>query len=232
MAHRKIIEKNLTEVRAKIAEYERKYSRVGQVQLIAVSKTKTSEAISACVNLEQKSFGENYLQEAMDKIQELKHLDLDWHFIGDLQSNKTKEVAENFNWMHTVHRDKIARRLNSQRPENLAPLNVCIEVNIDDEASKSGISASQVLDFAGTLIEYKNLKLRGLMCIPRPRNNFAQDREVFARMQDIFVNLQKAYPQEQIDSLSMGMSGDLEAAIAEGATMVRIGTQIFGERDY
>lgn len=232
MAHRKIIEKNLAEVKEKIAEYERKYSRVGQVQLIAVSKTKPSEAISACVNSGHKSFGENYLQEAMEKIQALNHLELDWHFIGDLQSNKTKEVAENFNWFHTLHRDKIARRLNTQRPEQLAPLNICIEVNIDEEASKSGISASQVLDFAATLIDYKNLKLRGLMCIPRPRNNFEQDREVFARMKKLFLSLQKAYPQEQIDSLSMGMSGDLEAAIAEGATMVRIGTQIFGERDY
>lgn len=232
MTHRKIIEKNLLDVKAKIAELEKKYQRVGQVELLAVSKTKPAQEVLACVGAGQVDFGENYLQDAMEKIQALAHLNLNWHFIGDLQSNKTKQVAENFNWFHTLHREKIARRLNSQRPKNLEPLNFCIEVNIDEEESKSGLSASQVLNFAANLVDFKNLKLRGLMCIPKEREDFAQQRQVFAQMRELFLQLQAKFPQQKIDTLSMGMSGDLEAAIAEGATIVRIGTDIFGARNY
>lgn len=231
MPHRKIIENNLAGVLARIKEYENKYSRQGEVKLLAVSKTKPIEDVLICAQAGQISFGENYIQDAMDKIQALGHLNLDWHFIGDLQSNKTKQVAENFAWFHTLHREKIAKRLDSQLPDNKAPLNICIEVNIDAEANKSGIGVDEVLDFAQTLQKYKNLKLRGLMCIPKAREDFAEQRQAFARMREIFLQLKQKLPRETIDTLSMGMSNDLEAAIAEGATLVRVGTDIFGARN-
>jgi len=200
------------------------------VRLLGVSKRQSAAAIRQAYHAGLKDFGENYLQEALKKMDELADLPLHWHFIGSLQRNKTKEVAERFDWIHSLDRLKIAQRLSDQRPSSLPPLRVCIQVNIDGERSKAGLAPDEVCSLAQDISNLPGLQLRGLMAIPSPE--FGRDglESAFARMGELFKKLQKQLPDQQIDSLSMGMSADLELAIAAGSTMVRIGTDIFGER--
>lgn len=201
-------------------------------RLLAVSKTKPAELIRQAWQLGQREFGENYLQEALEKQTQLADLDdIVWHFIGPLQSNKTRAVAEHFAWVHSVDREKIARRLNEQRPKNLPPLNVCLQVNISAEPSKSGVSLEALPDLAREVANLPNLRLRGLMAIPAPANSLTEQRRSFARLRHALEQLQQALPETPLDTLSMGMSDDLEAAVQEGATLVRLGTAIFGARE-
>jgi pyridoxal phosphate enzyme (YggS family) len=198
------------------------------VRLIAVSKTQPAEAIRAVAALGQTDFAENYLQEALPKLAELADLPLTWHFIGQLQGNKTRAIAEHFHWVHTLDRERIAVRLNEQRSVHAAPLNVCIQVSLEDEPGKGGISKTDLAALARIVAELPRLRLRGLMCIPPPREGFEAQRQLFAELADCARELrEQGMP---LDTLSMGMSGDLEAAVAAGATCVRIGTAIFGDR--
>lgn len=210
-------------------------------QVLAVSKTKPATLVRAAWQSGQRAFGENYLQEALDKQQALSDLtDIEWHFIGPIQSNKTRAIAEHFTWVHTVEREKVARRLSEQRPGELAPLEVCLQVNISGEASKAGVAPQQLLALAETVIALPGLRLRGLMAIPAPCSTAASETErraPFRQLRELLEQLQTrfpaaSYPQARLDTLSMGMSADLEAAVAEGATLVRLGTAIFGARDY
>ena len=198
------------------------------VRLLAVSKTFTAERVREAAASGQRDFGENYAQEAQEKIAALRDLPLCWHFIGPIQSNKTRLIAEQFDWVHSVDREKIARRLSEQRPADRAPLDICIEVNVSGEASKGGVAPAAVATLARSIGGLPGLRLRGLMAIPEPTSDMALQRRRFAQLRE----LQSALAREGIvlDTLSMGMSADLEAAIAEGATMVRVGTAIFGER--
>ncbi|PSL13941.1 hypothetical protein CLV44_110122 [Marinobacterium halophilum] len=200
------------------------------VQLLAVSKTRSADEIRELHACGQTAFGENYLQEALDKIDALRDLPLEWHFIGPIQSNKTRTIAEHFDWVHSVDRLKVARRLSEQRPDHLPPLNICLQVNISGEASKSGCAPEALPELARTVAALPNLRLRGLMAIPEAETDPARQRAIFAqvRAQLAALHLEGTQP----DTLSMGMSGDLEAAIAEGATIVRIGTALFGPRQY
>ena len=198
------------------------------VQLIAVSKAQPADAIRAVAALGQTDFAENYLQEALPKLAALADLSLTWHFIGQLQANKTRAVAEHFHWVHTLDRERIAVRLNEQRSVHAPPLNVCIQVSLEDEPGKGGISKTDLAALARRVLELPRLQLRGLMCIPPPREGFEAQRQLFAELADCAQELrEQGMP---LDTLSMGMSGDLEAAVAAGATCVRIGTAIFGER--
>ncbi|QCU90844.1 YggS family pyridoxal phosphate-dependent enzyme [Thiomicrorhabdus sediminis] len=227
----KALQNNYEKVKQRIEEACNKYrSSSDCVQLLAVSKTKPIEMVNTIAELGQKHFGENYVQEALEKIDQRP--DLIWHFIGPIQSNKTRPIAENFNWVHSVDRLKIAQRLNDQRPDDKGKLNILLEVNISQQATKSGFSANELSDALKQIATMDNLQVRGLMAIPQPSSDFNQQRQTFAAMQQLLVDLQQEFPELQLDTLSMGMSGDLEAAIAEGATIVRIGTDIFGARDY
>ncbi|QQX81541.1 YggS family pyridoxal phosphate-dependent enzyme [Shewanella sp. KX20019] len=202
------------------------------VQLLAVSKTKPNSQIVAAYAAGQRRFGENYVQEGEAKVNSLSgdYPDIEWHFIGPLQSNKTKVVASLFDWMHTVAREKIAIRLNEQRPENMPALNVCIQVNISQELSKSGVRGADVFALAKLINALPNLNLRGLMAIPSANvDNITATSELVA-LQKLYLLLQQQYPS--VDTLSVGMSNDLELAVAHGSTMVRIGSAIFGARDY
>lgn len=224
---------NLTDTIAKlqqgISQCEEKYQRkAGSVQLMAVSKTQSADKVRAAAATGLIHFGENYLQEALDKQQQLQDLNLCWHFIGPIQSNKTRSIAEHFDWVHSVDRLKIARRLSEQRPASLAPLNICLQLNVNNEASKSGIALSELNEFAGAVALLPNLSLRGLMAIPEASKKTEQQRENFAKVRAAFEQLKQQHPT--LDTLSMGMSGDYPAAIAEGSTFVRIGTQLFGAR--
>jgi len=198
------------------------------VQLLAVSKTQPTEIIRQVAEAGQRYFGENYLQEALTKINSLKDLQLVWHFIGPIQSNKTRDIAANFDWVQTVERLKIAQRLDNQRPSNLGKLNICIQVNIDNEATKSGIAATALFELAEKISQLNNLRLRGLMIIPTNTDDPLQQQHSFQKAQLLFRQLTEIYPS--VDTLSMGMSGDMALAIAEGSTMVRIGTALFGMR--
>ncbi|MDH3355330.1 MAG: YggS family pyridoxal phosphate-dependent enzyme [Chromatiales bacterium] len=200
----------------------------GSVQLLAVSKTRSAEAIREMVALGQLAYGENYLQEALQKIEALKDLSIEWHFIGPIQSNKTKPIAENFAWVHSVDRFKIAQRLSDQRPPGMPPLNICIQVNVSGEESKSGCTLDELGEFAEKTAKLPNIRLRGLMAIPQSSGDFDEQRKPFAQLREATERLNKE--GYQLDTLSMGMSGDLDAAVAEGATMVRIGTALFGPR--
>ena len=198
------------------------------VTLIAVSKTKPADAIKAVYDTGQRDFGENYVAEAIEKMSILEPLDICWHFLGPLQSNKTRLVATHFDWIHSVDRIKIAKRLNEQRPDGLPPLNVCLQVNIPTEPTKSGVaSEAELLDLALAVSEMDRLALRGVMAIPAPASDLEQQRAQFKRIAQLL-----SIPDlpTQMKELSMGMSGDMEAAVAEGATIVRIGTDIFGAR--
>lgn len=224
------IAEHIKEVRNEIAQVCLTHQRAPQsVRLIAVSKTKPIELIQAAYEAGQQDFGENYVQEAVAKIQHLHELAITWHFIGPIQSNKTRDIAENFAWVHSLDRDKIARRLAAQRPADMPPLNVLIQVNIDDEESKSGVSVEQVMTLAAQINELPSLCLRGLMTIPRATDDSHQTHASFSAMQRLFFALQAQY--KQVDTLSMGMSADWPLAVASGATMVRIGTAIFGTRE-
>ena len=198
------------------------------VQLLAVSKTHPSLSLREMYAVGQRSFGENYLQEALDKIQTLKDLNIEWHFIGHVQRNKTKSLAEHFDWVHGVDRLIIAERLSSQRAEHAADLNICLQVNIDHQQTKDGCQPEDVAELVQTISRLPKLKLRGIMVIPAPEH-----AEAFEAAKTLFdaVKAQHAHP-EQWDTLSMGMSSDLDAAIAAGSTIVRIGTALFGARDY
>ena len=198
------------------------------VRLVAVSKTFPAETVRAAAAAGQRDFGENYLQEALAKMQALADLPLVWHFIGPIQSNKTRAIAEAFQWVHSVDREKIAARLSEARPAHLPPVKVCIEVNVSGEASKSGVAPDALAALARRVAALPRLALRGLMAIPEPTPDQAQQRRSFRAVRELKDALvREGFP---LDTLSMGMSADLEAAIAEGATLVRVGTAIFGER--
>lgn len=202
----------------------------GTVQLLAVSKTFPIEAVDAVAACGQKAFGENYAQEGIEKA--LARPSLEWHFIGPIQSNKTRGIAEHFSWVHTLDRLKIAERLSAQRPIDQPPLQVCVQVNISDEASKSGCAPADTLALCQAIATYPNLRLRGLMAIPEATDNPTVQRRHFAALRSLMATINAADPSLQLDTLSMGMSDDLEAAIAEGATIVRVGSAIFGQRTY
>ena len=199
------------------------------VRLIAVSKTRTINEILTLVRLGQKDFGENYVQEALDKMTGLADEDITWHFIGPIQKNKTKLIAQHFDWVHSVDREIIASRLNEQRPGNMPPLNICIQVNIDNEESKFGIDSNDLLTLAEQIRALPNLNLRGLMTIPSAKHDYSEQCRTFSKMRDLLALLQQQ--GYDVDTLSMGMTNDYEAAIASGSTMVRIGTAIFGPRN-
>lgn len=227
------ISNNIVAIQEKIANASIKAQRQGEVQLLAVSKTKPVSLIKQAFAQGLSHFGENYVQESVEKIQQIK-LDRDfnrpiyWYFIGPLQSNKTRPVAENFDWVQSVDRLKIAQRLNQQRPDHLPILNICLQVNISGEKSKSGTTLSQVMELASQVQDLPRLKLRGIMAIPQNSNDPQIVEQQFSALHQIYQQLQKHYPD--IDTLSMGMSGDLESAVKCGSTMVRIGTDIFGAR--
>lgn len=225
---------NLAQVRDKISAAATRCGRASEeITLLAVSKTKPASAIADAIEAGQHAFGENYVQEGVDKIrffQEQGKTDLQWHFIGPLQSNKSRLVAEHFDWCHTIDRLRIASRLNDQRPEALPPLNVLIQVNISDENSKSGIALEELDALAADVAALPRLTLRGLMAIPAPEPSYERQFAVAQQMAVTFEALKARY--ETVDTLSLGMTDDMEAAIAAGSTMVRIGTAIFGARDY
>jgi len=202
------------------------------VSLLAVSKTFDAQTVLALAALGQRAFAESYLQEALDKISccasERPDPPLEWHFIGPIQSNKTRPIAETFSWVHSIERDKIARRLSEQRPAGLPPLNVCVQVNVSGEASKSGCAPHEALALASAVATMPGLRLRGVMAIPEPTPDSAHQRAQFAAVRAVFERLRAA--GLPVDTLSMGMSDDLEAAIAEGSTCVRVGTALFGRR--
>ncbi|MNG74107.1 hypothetical protein D3C79_325800 [compost metagenome] len=229
------IQQNLQDVRSRIATAAQGCARAPEeITLLAVSKTKPVAAIAEAIAAGQRAFGENYVQEGVDKVQHFATLPegatLDWHFIGPLQSNKSRLVAEHFAWCHTVDRLRIAQRLSDQRPAGMPPLNVLIQINISDEQSKSGIVLAELPALAEAVAALPNLRLRGLMAIPAPEEDYQRQLAVFGQMSDAFLALQQHYPQ--VDTLSMGMTDDMAAAIAAGSTLVRIGTAIFGARDY
>ena len=235
---------NLQGVHVRIAAAAEKVSRdVHAILLLAVSKTFDATAVCEAVQAGQRDFGENYLQEALEKIEEVKRLQnnatpatngnaalLKWHFIGPIQSNKTRPLAEHFDWVHSVDREKIAVRLSEQRPAHLPPLNICIQVNISGEASKSGVAPGEVVALAHAIAAMPRLRLRGLMAIPQAAEDFEEQRLPFRALHTLLTAMQaEGLP---LDTLSIGMSADLEAAIAEGATIVRVGSAIFGQRDH
>lgn len=225
---------NLAQVRDKISAAATRCGRASEeITLLAVSKTKPASAIAEAIAAGHRAFGENYVQEGVDKIrsfQEQGNSDLQWHFIGPLQSNKSRLVAEHFDWCHTVDRLRIATRLNDQRPAEMSALNVLIQINISDENSKSGIALSELDALAEEVAALPRLTLRGLMAIPAPESSYERQFAVAQQMAVAFEALKACY--ETVDTLSLGMSDDMEAAIAAGSTMVRIGTAIFGARDY
>ena len=225
------IASNLQAVRAAVASAALSAGRaVDDLRLLAVSKTFPAAAIRLAYQAGQLSFAESYVQEALEKMALLQDLNIEWHFIGPVQSNKTRPVAENFSWVHSVDRLKIAERLSAQRPAHMPALEVCLQVNISNEASKSGVAPDEVGELAHAIARLPALKLRGLMAVPEPGGEVSVQREAFARLRELYEKLN----QEglQLDTLSMGMSHDFASAIAEGATIVRIGSAIFGNRSY
>ena len=206
-----------------------RYGRsVDSIGLLAISKAQPVEALRLLAQYSQRDFGENYLQEALPKVTALIDLRLTWHYTGQIQANKTRPIAEHFQWVHTLDRERIATRLNEQRPHHAPPLNVCIQVRLAEEPGKAGVAPDELAVLAQRVRELPRLKLRGLMCIPPPRDSLEEQRALFAEL----ARYQRGLIEQgfELDTLSMGMSADLEAAVAEGATWVRIGTAIFGER--
>ncbi len=225
------IASNLQAVRAAMDAAAAKAGRVANgVVLLAVSKTFPPGALREAYEAGQTRFAESYVQEAQDKIAALRDLPIEWHFIGPIQSNKTRTIAEHFAWVHSVDRLKIAERLSAQRPAPLPPLQVCLQVNISGEASKSGVTPGEIAQLAKAITHLPHLRLRGLMSIPEPSDEVAAQREAFAQLRELLEQLNRQ--GLQLDTLSMGMSQDFAAAIAEGATMVRVGSAIFGSRNY
>jgi len=231
------IENNISRVTQRVEQSARDAGRdPAEVLLLAVSKTRTTADIRCAIDAGLTNFGENYVQEAVEKIAQLNEEQrieaLQWHFIGPLQSNKTRVVAENFNWVHSVDRLKIAQRLSEQRPAELGPLNICLQVNIDNEASKSGFSRDETLSAALAIIKLPNIRLRGLMAIPQSQQTVEKQKVAFHALHNLRDQINQSLDNsEKLDTLSMGMSNDLEAAISQGSTMVRVGTDIFGKRD-
>lgn len=219
---------NIAEIQQNIAQAKAHFQMTQAVTLCAVSKSQPAAAIRAAYAAGQTVFGENYLQEALGKQAQLQDCAIAWHFIGPIQSNKTQQIARQFDWVHSVDRLKIAQRLSDARTAELPPLNICLQVNISEEASKSGASGQELLQLALQIKQLPHLRLRGLMAIPAPQQDFAAQRDQFSQVRALFDHL-NAHGL-QLDTLSIGMSGDYQAAIAEGATLVRIGTAIFGAR--
>jgi pyridoxal phosphate enzyme (YggS family) len=231
------IRQNLQAITATILSAAQESGRdPATVQLLAVSKTFGPEAVLEAVAAGQRAFGENYLQEGLDKMQAVQAQlgpqapALEWHFIGPIQSNKTRPIAEHFAWVHTVDREKIAQRLSEQRPAGLAPLQICLQVNTSGETSKSGVAPHEVAQLAHKVAALPGLTLRGLMAIPEPAEDYAQQRAAFAALRTLYEQLRAE--GLALDTLSMGMSADMRAAIVEGATIVRVGSAIFGARNY
>jgi len=220
---------SLNQVTEQLSSYMEKYDRGSTVQLLAVSKRKPVSAIREAIQAGQHAFGENYVDEAVQKIKLIGDSKIEWQYIGAIQSRKCKEIAEYFSWAHGVDRLKVASRLSSFAQAKSTPLNICLQVNLDNEASKAGVSLTEASDLALACHELPGIRLRGLMAIPAPRKSFAEQREVFAKLRNTLADLQTELPD--LDTLSMGMSADMEAAVAEGATIVRVGTAIFGARD-
>ncbi|WP_068546766.1 YggS family pyridoxal phosphate-dependent enzyme [Thalassotalea crassostreae] len=221
---------NLTQVQQQMLAACNSAKRpISDIELLAVSKTKPIDSLQLAYDAGQRHFGENYVQEMVDKVEQLKHLtDITWHFIGPLQSNKTRQIANNVDWVHSVDRIKVAKRLNEQRSNNITPLNVCLQVNISAEASKSGVSVEEIDELAEFISNCENLSLRGLMAIPA-KGSAEQVKKSFENMQSLYQALQQKY--STVDTLSMGMSGDMNIAIECGSTMIRVGTAIFGKRE-
>lgn len=225
-----LIQTRLEAVQQRIHEAAAQYGHhADAVQLLAVSKTRTAEDIRAALAAGQLSFGESYLQEAVGKIQALSGTSAQWHFIGRIQGNKTRAVAEHFDWVHSLCSIKHAQRLNSQRPDSLPPLNLCIQINLSGEETKAGIDPEETFELVARIQELPRLRLRGLMTLPAPTDTLEQQRRPFRILRELRDQL--ATPARPLATLSMGMSSDLEAAIAEGATIVRVGTAIFGPRN-
>jgi len=225
------VAQRLLAVQTRITDAAKKHNRhSGDIQLLAVSKTQPADAVKQAARAGQKSFGENYLQDALPKIQQLTELgyELDWHYIGPIQSNKTRAIAEHFHWVQSLDRLKIAQRLNEQRPDYLPPLKVCIQVNIGRESQKAGVLPEQTNALADEIMQLPRLELHGLMAIPPATADNQLQHRAFAELRHLFKHLPQS---DKLDTLSMGMSGDMDAAIAEGSTMVRIGTAIFGPRN-
>jgi len=224
------LKKNLSVIKEFIAQYEKKYAREqNSVTLLAVSKGQSALKIRALFEAGHPLFGENYLQEALAKMQLLSDTDIEWHFIGRIQRNKTRKIAEHFSWVHSLSDLKIAERLHHQRPSHLPPLNLCVEVNVSAEKTKSGIPMDEASAFCKACLSFSNLRLRGLMTMPAPHKNITHQRAAFRKL----FSLKKHIEQEGIllDTLSMGTSDDYEAAIAEGATFIRLGKTLFGPRN-
>ncbi|MBL8430407.1 MAG: YggS family pyridoxal phosphate-dependent enzyme [Dechloromonas sp.] len=222
---------NLQAVQARISDAAALAGRSpDSIRLLAVSKTWPLACVVAAADAGQRAFGENYVQEGIDKLTAIAGRNLEWHFIGPLQSNKSRPVAEHFDWVHSIERLKIAERLSSQRPAYLPPLQICVQVNVSGEASKSGCDPDEAPALCQAITTLPGLQLRGLMAIPEPTDDPAAQRAAFRRVREIYESIRAA--GLPLDTLSMGMSHDLEAAVAEGATIVRIGTAIFGERNY
>jgi len=223
------LQHNFFTIMSQIRHAERAFQRQkSSVQLLAVSKTKPARDIAQLYHYGQRHFGENYLQEALQKQRQLGCYEITWHFIGPIQSNKTKLIAQNFSWVHSVDRLKIAKRLNEQRPTHLPPLNICLQVNISEETSKSGVELAQLPELIAEINALKNLRLRGVMAIPAPESDFERQCLPYQKLYEAVIALKCS----ELDTFSFGMSGDLKAAIKEGATFVRVGTALFGQRDY
>lgn len=225
----KIID-SLQDIKRRISEAEAEFNRTpGSVRLVGVTKKQPMGKLKTAAEEGLKDFGENHLQEALAKLSRLKQYGIEWHFLGTIQSNKTEAIAKYFNWIHSIDRAKIALKLGEQRPEELGPINVLLQVNVDDEDTKSGVAFEEVSMIANFIKDVPNIKLRGLMTIPAIRREFDEQREPFKKLRECFEELKiNGFPD--LDTLSMGMSHDFEAAIAEGSTMVRIGAAIFGSR--
>ena len=223
------LHRNISQVKSRLSNAAKDANRTADdIRLIAVSKTKPARSVRAAFHSGISDYGENYVSEAVDKCMQCGDLDITWHFLGPLQSNKTRQVAEHFDWIHSVDRVKVAQRLNAQRPEDRAPLKVCIQVNMPIEESKSGVvSSDELLSLATAVHNFDRLDIRGIMAIPAPCSELSYQREQFGRIAELLKT--EGLPSGMIE-LSMGMSADMEAAIAEGSTMVRIGTDIFGAR--
>ena len=226
------IANNICEIKALLEEIRiNSHQSANHIKLLAVSKGQPVEKMLTAWQAGIICFGENYLQEAMDKMRMLD-IDPEWHFIGPVQANKTRDIAARFSWVHTVERFRIASRLSAGRADNAAPLNICIQVNIDREPSKSGVDPDETLGLANAIVALPNLRLRGLMVLPKPQTDFDRQRDAFRRTAQLLDDLKNSSPQlRSLDTLSMGMSRDMPAAVTEGATIVRIGTGIFGPRD-
>ena len=221
---------NIAAIQARIDSACQLYQRQSPPTLMAVTKTRNAAEIAAAIDAGISDVGENYLQEALDKKAELNSYNVNWHFIGPIQANKTRAIATHFDWVHSVDRAKLIQRLNDQRPDELAPLNICLQININDEDSKAGAAIEDAVELATLALTQPRLTLRGLMAIPVNTDDNQQQRHNFAALRAILSDLQETFPEAKLDTLSMGMSGDMESAIAEGATIVRIGSDIFGPR--